>query len=192
MPNTWRTMAGVREYAVEAVSTFGNKVDNSSRLTYAIGRRDGRAVEEWVPERDKAGDVITEWNRHGFEEALAGIRLDAGMMTGASDGSQRGKNGTYGWVMKAPGRVHSSSGKVRSYTRELDSYRSELHGVLSMMAGAWSINSRAQVRAYCDNKSVVDGFKKMRAAIGRDGTGVAPKFNHSVDLWEEVEHWCRK
>ena len=48
------------------------------------------------------------------------------------------------------------------------------------------------MRAYCDNKSVVDGFKRMRAAIGRDGTGAAPKFNHSVDLWEEVEHWCRK
>ena len=94
--------------------------------------------------------------------------------------------------MKVRDRVYSSSGKVRSYTRELDSYRSELHGVLSLMAGAWSINSRAQVRAYCDNKSVVDGFKRMHAAIGRDGTGVAPKFNHSVDLWEEVEHWCRK
>ena len=88
MPNTWRTMAGVKEYTVAAGTTIGNKVDNCSRLTYAIGRRGDRAAEEWVPELDRAGDVITEWNRHGFEEALAGIRLDAGMMTEASDGSR--------------------------------------------------------------------------------------------------------
>ena len=82
---------------------------------------------------------------------------------GVSDGSQRGKNGTYGWVMRTHDCVYSSSGKVRSNTRELNSYRSELHGVLSMMTGAWSVNSKAQVRSYCDNRSVVDGFKAVRS-----------------------------
>ena len=115
---------------------IGRIVDNCSRLTYAIGRRGDQAAEEWASELDRAGDVVKEWNQQGFEKALAGMRLQPGMMMGVSDGSQRGKNGTYGWVLKAPGRVYSSSGKVRSYTRELDSYRSELHGVLSMMAGA--------------------------------------------------------
>ena len=38
----------------------------------------------------------------------------------------------------------------------------------------------------------MDGFEKEHVANGQDGTGVAPKFNHSVDLWEEVEHWCRE
>ena len=97
-----------------------------------------------------------------------------------------------GWVMQIWDRIFSLSGTVESYTRELDFYRAEFHGALSMMAGAWSVNSTAQVTVYCDNQSVVAGFKKLRAAIGRDGLEVAPKFNHSVDLWEEVEHWCRK
>ena len=61
-----------------------------------------------------------------------------------------------------------------------------------MMAGARKVNNRAPIKAFCDNQSVVDGFKKLRAAIGRDGAGVAPKFDHSVDLWEEIEHWSRK
>ena len=57
-------------------------------------------------------------------------------MRGASDGSQRGKNGTYGLFLMTREEEFRSSGKVRSFTRELDSYRAELQGVLSMMAGA--------------------------------------------------------
>ena len=60
-----------------------------------------------------------------------------------------------------------------------------------MMAGAWKINKKAQVKAYCDNHGVVVGFKKMVKAIGRGGDGRAPVYKHSVDLWEEIEHWCR-
>ena len=36
------------------------------------------------------------------------------------------------------------------------------------------------------------GFKKMYAAIGREGRGVAPNFKHYVVLWEEIEHYYRK
>ena len=36
------------------------------------------------------------------------------------------------------------------------------------------------------------GFKKIRAAIGREGRGDAPNFKHYVDLWEEIEHYYRK
>ena len=75
-----------------------------------------------------------------------------------------------GWVMQNWDEEFSSSGKVESYSRERNSYRAELHGLLSMMAGAWKIqlNSKAQVKAYCDNQNFVGGFKKLQAAIGRD------------------------
>ena len=61
-----------------------------------------------------------------------------------------------------------------------------------MMAGAWEINSKALMTLYIDNEGVVKGFSRMRKAIGRNGDGKAPVFPHSVDLWNEVEHWCRK
>ena len=127
--------------------------------------------------------------RLGFGQVMEDNQPGGQCMRGASDGSQRGKNGTYGWFLMTREGEFSSSGKVRSYTRELDSYRAELQGVLSMMAGAWKINKKAQVKAYCDNYGVVVGFKKMAKAIGRGGDGCAPVYKHSVDLWEEIEHW---
>ena len=139
-----------------------------------------------------ADDVVAVWKRQSFKLVLTASRLMQLEIIGVSDGSQRGENCTYSWVMQTCDGEYSSLGKVRSYTRELDSYGSELHGVLSMMPDAWEVNSRAQVKACCVNQNDVEGFKKPRAAIGRDVTGVAPKFNHSVDFWEEAEQWCRK
>ena len=85
---------------------------------------------------------------------------------------------------------YSSSGKMTSYTRELDSYRSELYGDLYMMPGAWEVNTKARVVAYCNNPIVVVGFKQIRRAIGRDAKKVAPTCVNSVDLKVQVEHWC--
>ena len=53
---------------------------------------------------------------------------------------------------------YSLSGKVRSYIRA-GQVPAELHGLLSMVAGAWEINNTARVKAYCDNRGVVKGFK---------------------------------
>ena len=50
------------------------------------------------------------------------------------------------------------------------------------MAGAWHMYKKAQVRTYGDNLIVLVGFQKIRSPIRRDGAGVAPKFNRSVDL----------
>ena len=71
-------------------------------------------------------------------------------------------------------------------------YRAELRGLMLMMAEAWEINSCAKVKAYCDNRSKVDGLKKFRNAIGQEVDGVAPNFKHAMDLWEEAGHWCWK
>ena len=45
------------------------------------------------------------------------------------------------------------------------------------------------IKATCDNKSVVDGYEKIRKWEKDGGNGEPPKFNHSVDLWEEVRYW---
>ena len=53
-----------------------------------------------------------------------------------------------------------SSGKVVSLTRDMDSYRTELHGIMSLMVGAWGcLDDGDTVMAYCDNDSVVKGFR---------------------------------
>ena len=59
VPTTWRTMAGVKEYKVEAAKKIGTKVDQWSRPTFPIGRRYKDAAVEWAPELDRAGEVVT-------------------------------------------------------------------------------------------------------------------------------------
>ena len=64
----------------------------------------------------------------------------------------------------------------------MDSYRTELHGTMSLMVGAWeSVHDGDTVTAYCDNGSVVKGFKKVRAWVARGCRGEAPTFKHSVE-----------
>lgn len=89
-------------------------MDKWSRPAYAIGRRNVYITAEWAPELDRADDVVAEWKRQGFEEVLAASRLTRQENLGASDGSQRGKNFIYGWVMHTYDFEYSSSGEVRS------------------------------------------------------------------------------
>ena len=109
---------------------------------------------------------------------------------GATDGCQKGLMGTYGWMLiGGSGDCEHSSGKVVSETRDIDSYRTELHGLMSMMAGAWRIKTFRIIKATCDNKRVVDGYMRIRAWEEGWKVGEFPKFNHSVDLWDEVRYW---
>ena len=97
VPGTWKYSAGLKEYAVEVGSVMGKKMIQRTRPVYSIGAGGGKAEEEWAPELNRAGDVVTEWKRHGFGQVVEKNRpLDGQCMRGASDGSQRGKDGTYG------------------------------------------------------------------------------------------------
>ena len=109
-----------------------------------------------------------------------------------TDGSKVGQLGTYGWILVGMVIWHCSSGKVTSHTRGMASYRAELHGLMSLMAGAWTVvDSYDEVDAYCDNESVWKGYMKIKRLMVKGILGEPPKFNHSVDLWDEVVYWCK-
>ena len=60
---------------------------------------------------------------------------------------------------------------------------------MSMMAEAWRMKTFRITRAKCDNKSVVDGYMRIRAWKDGGRVGEFQKFNHSADLWDEVRYW---
>ena len=98
----------------------------------------------------------------------------------------------YRWIMIVNGECYNSSGKVISKTKDMDAYRTELHGLMSVMAGSWKLKNANRVKAKCDNESVVKGYKRIREWEKNGKQDEFPKFNHSVDLWEEVKWWSAK
>ena len=54
--------------------------------TVVIQRQAGDVVE-WIPELDRAKDVVEEWKQSGLAEAMAAERPSRGKMVGVSDGS---------------------------------------------------------------------------------------------------------
>ena len=63
---------------------------------------------------------------------------------------------------------------------------------MSLMAGSWKLKNAKRVKAKCDNESVVKGYKRIREWEKNGKQDEFPKFNHSVDLWEEVKWWSAK
>ena len=167
-----------------AVVTGSSSLHTRVRSGNASGMR-----EEWCPELGRGGDVVDMWMEEGLREAMRMELPSTEVGLGTTDGSQIGQRGTYGWILIGGGRCQCSSGKVLSKTRDMDSYRTELHGLMSLMAGAWRMKKFRLIKAKCDNKSVVDGYEKIRKWEKGGGAGEFPKFNHSVDLWEEVRYW---
>lgn len=68
MHSTWRTIAGVKEYKVEAGCKIGAIVDKWLRSGYAIGRRKADVTEEWAPELGRADDAVAKWSGKGFKK----------------------------------------------------------------------------------------------------------------------------
>ena len=48
---------------------------------------------------ETASGVVKEWSEQRILEAMTAERLSGAKPVGVSDGSQRGRNVTYGWVM---------------------------------------------------------------------------------------------
>jgi hypothetical protein len=194
VPARCRKVARVKTYAIDDDATLTGKLMNSIK-SYGDGER--QQVEEepnadWVPELDRGAEVVKEWISKDRRKALVELAAKGGWR-GMTDGSKLGRLGTYGWILMRQSEWRCSSGKVVSPTRDMDSYRVELHGTMSLMAGAWDIvDEGGTVTAYCDNDSVVKGFKRVRAWVARGCRGEAPTFKHSVDLWDEVIYWCKK
>ena len=148
---------------------------------------------DWSPELGRGAGVVEKWISQGFGLAIAKEKVSHNKWKGMTDGSKVGQLGTYGWILVGMMVWHCSSGKVTSHTRDMDSYRAELHGLMSLMAGAWTVvDPDDEVDAYCDNESVWKGFMKIKRWIVGGMLGEPPKFNHSVDLWDEVVYWCKK
>ena len=194
VPAECRKDARVNTYAIDDDATLTGKLMDSIK---SDREGDRQQVEEeqnsdWIPELDRGAEVAKEWILKDRRGALVNLVAKGGWR-GMTDGSQLGQSGTYGWILMRQSEWRCASGKVVSLTRDMDSYRTELHGIMSLMAGAWEcVDDGDTVMAYCDNDSVVKGFKKVRVWVAGGCRGEAPTFKHSVDLWDEVIYWCKK
>ena len=56
-------------------------------LATVVFQRQAGDVVEWIPELDRAKDVVEEWKQSGLAEAMAAERPSRGKMVGVSDGS---------------------------------------------------------------------------------------------------------
>ena len=81
---------------MEAKIALGTKMAQKTRAVCPIGA--GRAGDkvEWAPELNRASDVVKEWSERCFWKAMAEKWPSGVQVVGASDGSQRGRNGAYG------------------------------------------------------------------------------------------------
>ena len=57
-------------------------------MATVVFQRQAGDVLEWIPELDRAKDVVEEWKQSGLAEAMAAERPSRGKMVGVSDGSQ--------------------------------------------------------------------------------------------------------
>ena len=193
VPSECRKQGGVKTYKIQDDTELTKKITESAikamQLITTVMDGDG----DWSPELGRGAGVVEKWISQGFGLAIAKEKVSHNKWKGMTDGSKVGQLGTYGWILVGMMVWHCSSGKVTSHTRDMDSYRAELHGLMSLMAGAWTVvDPDDEVDAYCDNESVWKGFMKIKRWIVGGMLGEPPKFNHSVDLWDEVVYWCKK
>ena len=57
-------------------------------MATVVFQRQAGDVVEWIPELDRAKDVVKEWKQSGLAEAMAAERPSHGKMVGVSDGSR--------------------------------------------------------------------------------------------------------
>jgi len=202
VPFTGRNRNGCLNYTVEVAKELGDimmhavTVQGDDDVTH--GQGSGKSIvdlddiDEWCPEIGRGDEVVRKWMQEGMQQDIDTLVYEKGVAIATTDGSQKGQSGTYGWIMIVNGECYNSSGKVISKTKDMDAYRTELHGLMSLMAGSWKMRNAKRVKAKCDNESVVKGYKRIREWEKNGKQDEFPKFNHSVDLWEEVKWWSAK
>ena len=193
VPSECRKQGGVKTYKIQDDIELTKKITESAIKAMQPITAVTEGDDDWSPELGRGTRVVEEWISQGFGLAIAKEKVCHNKWKGMTDGSKVGQLGTYGWILVGMMVWHCSSGKVMSHTRDMDSYRAELHGLMSLMAGAWTvIDPDDEIDAYCDNESVWKGFMKIKRWMEGGMLGETPKFNHSVDLWDEVVYWCKK
>jgi hypothetical protein len=104
-----------------------------------------------------------------FDEVLTHLTTDE-FIWGASDGSVRGSQGTFGWALATETGTKLVEGMGPAFGSSMDSYRAEGFGVLSIMA--FLLNTHkftgvplAPLQTTSDNKALVETLHCLRHRI---------------------------
>jgi len=101
-----------------------------------------------------------------FEEAIASLTSQTAANLGASDGSVKFQNGTWGWALASPSGEVMIECKGPAYGIVMDSYRAESYGLLSIttlvtLLLQYTTNNFAPIELLCDNEALVKKVEKM-------------------------------
>jgi hypothetical protein len=102
-----------------------------------------------------------------FDEAITSLIASTTTHLGASDGSVKFENGTWGWALSSPAGEELIKCKGPAYEIVMDSYRAEAYGLLSIttmvtLLMQYTTNTFAPIGLLCDNDALVKRVEKLR------------------------------
>jgi hypothetical protein len=101
-----------------------------------------------------------------FDEAITSLTAPTTTNLGASDGSIKFENGTWGWVLTSPTGEELIKCKDPAYAIVMDSYQAEAYGLLSIttlvtLLMQYTTNTFAPTELLCNNDALVKKVENM-------------------------------
>jgi hypothetical protein len=130
-----------------------------------------------------------------FDEAITSPTASTTTNLGASDGSVKFENGTWGWALSSPIGDELIECKGPAYRIVMDSYRAEAYGLLRIITMVtllleYTTNTFAPIELLCDNNALVTKIEKLRKSTRQEfqNVTVAP----SWDVLQRITRNLRK
>jgi hypothetical protein len=109
----------------------------------------------------------------GFDKAITSLVASTTTNLGASDGSVKFENGTWGWALSSPTDKDLIECKGPAYSIVMDSYCVEAYGLLSIATLVtlfikYTTNTFAPIVLLCDNDALLKKVEKLRKSTRRE------------------------
>jgi hypothetical protein len=108
-----------------------------------------------------------------FDEAITSFTAPTTTNLGASDGSVKFENGTWGWALSSPTGKELIECKGPAYGIVTDSYHAEAYGLLSITTLViplmqYTTDTFVPVELFCDNDALVKKVEKLQKSTRPD------------------------